>query len=189
MNECGKGDSHTVVVTFLDMTVPPDRYPPAPVEQALSIVALRSPPLHYYRYLMDRVGRQWNWVDALRRPDSELAAYLAHPDRDLRVLHAEGIPAGFFELFSKPDFVEIAYFGLMPHMVGCGVGRWFLGEASRLAWAKGASRIGVKTCTGDDPAALALYREFGFRPFDWQVDRVIPLSPCERAKILYRTVD
>ena len=95
----------------------------------------RNMPLHFYRYLMDRVGRKWHWVNALRLSDEELADSLGAPGRDIRVLYLDGAPAGFFDLKPHlPETVELAYFGMMEHATGQGIGRWFLGAAIEAAW-------------------------------------------------------
>src|SRR5262245_52892977 len=97
-----------VTVTFLEMTAPPGRYPPLPVGRQIALLKTRNIPLHYYRYLMDRVGRKWHWVNALRLSDEELAEGLAAPGRDIRVLYLDGAPAGFFDLKTHlPESVEL----------------------------------------------------------------------------------
>jgi GNAT superfamily N-acetyltransferase len=58
--------------------------------------------------------------------------------------------------------VEIGYFGLMPHAIGRGLGRWLLGEAIRDAWCGDPTRLWLHTCTLDHPAALPNYLKAGF---------------------------
>ena len=51
------------------------------------------------------------------------------------MLQLNGAPAGYYELVTHADnSVEIGYFGLMPHAIGGGLGRWLLGEAIAEAW-------------------------------------------------------
>lgn len=59
--------------------------------------------------------------------------------------------------------VEIAYFGLLPQFIGKGFGGHLLTRAVEQAWAMGARRVWVHTCTLDGPAALANYQARGFR--------------------------
>ena len=74
--------------------------------------------------------------------------------------------AGFFELKRHfDDSVEIAYFGLLPGFLGRGLGKYMLTRAIEEAWALGATRVWVHTCTLDDPAALPNYRARGMTEF------------------------
>lgn len=177
----------TVTVTFLEMKAPPGSYAHAPVGRQLALLKTRSMPLHYYRYLMDRVGRKWHWVNVLRMSDEELAAAIHHPDRDIRVLYLEGSPAGFFDLKPHlPDQVELAYFGMMDHATGQGLGRWFLGAAVEAAWSRGPRKVTVQTCTLDHPAALPLYQKLGFEPIGQQQEDVYPMSFQQRSDSVMR---
>ena len=176
-----------VTVTFLEMTAPPGHYPPLPVGRQIALLKTRNIPLHYYRYLMDRVGRKWHWVNALRLSDEELAEGLAAPGRDIRVLYLDGAPAGFFDLKPHlPESVELAYFGMMEQAMGQGIGRWFLGAAIEAAWSTSPTFITVQTCTLDHPAALPLYQKLGFSPVGQSRELVRPMSFDERAASVMR---
>ena len=81
------------------------------------------------------------------------------------MLYLDGAPAGFFDIKPHlPDEVELAYFGMMEHATGQGIGRWFLGAAIAAAGRTGRKRVTVQTCTLDHPAALPLYQKLGFSP-------------------------
>ncbi len=81
------------------------------------------------------------------------------------MLYLDGAPAGFFDINPhQPDETEIAYFGMMEHATGLGLGRWFLGAAIEAAWATEPKQVVVQTCTLDHPAALPLYQKLGFSP-------------------------
>ena len=180
-------DRIPVTVTFLEMAAPPTHYAPLPVGRQIALLKARDIPLHYYRYLMDRVGRKWHWVNALRLSDEELAEGLAHGGRDIRVLYLDGAPAGFFDLKPHlPETVELAYFGMMEHALGQGIGRWFLGAAIDAAWATGPSVVTVQTCTLDHPAALPLYQKLGFSPVGQSHEMVKPMSFAERTASVMR---
>ncbi|MER2533944.1 MAG: GNAT family N-acetyltransferase [Rhizobiaceae bacterium] len=174
-----------VTVTFLEMAAPPRTYPHAPSNRQIALLRAKDMPLHFYRYLMDRVGRKWHWVNALRLSDDALAAMI---DRsDIGVLYLDGAPAGFFEIrMHAPDTAELAFFGLMEHATGQGLGRWFLGAAIEAAWSHHPRRVSVQTCTLDHPAALPLYQKLGFSPIGQQTETVRPLSPEERAGLVTR---
>ena len=176
-----------VTVTFLEMAAPPTYYPPLPYNRPIALLKARQMPNHYYRYMMDRIGRKWHWVNALRLSDAELTKKLGDPARDIRVLHLDGVPTGLFEVAPYgPDAVELAYFGLMENATGQGIGRWFLGAAIEAAWASGPEKIVVQTCTLDHPAALPLYQKMGFSPVAQVKEDILPLTLAERAKILAR---
>lgn len=176
-----------VTVTFLQMTAPPAYYPPLPVGRSIALLRTRDIPLHYYRYLIDRIGRKWTWVNALRLSDEELGEELAKPGRDVRVLYLDGAPAGFFDLKPHmPDAVELAYFGMMEQAMGQGIGRWFLGAAIETAWALGPQSVVVQTCTLDHPAALPLYQKLGFSPIGQVKETVHPLPFADRMASVMR---
>lgn len=176
-----------VTVTFLEMHVPPAYQPPLPVNRQIALLKTRDIPLHYYRYLADRVGRRWHWVNILRLDDEELAAGLHREDRDIRVLYLDGAPAGFFDLKPHlPEEVELAYFGMMDHATGQGLGRWFLGAAIAAAWSYRPRRVTVQTCTLDHPAALPLYQKMGFSPVAQKSENVRTMTFAERSASVMR---
>jgi GNAT superfamily N-acetyltransferase len=176
-----------VTVTFLEMNRRPPVAPPLPANRQIALLRARNIPLHYYRYLMDRVGRKWHWVNVLRLNDEELAAGLHREDRDIRVLYLDGAPAGFFDLKPHlPQEVELAYFGMMEQAIGQGIGRWFLGAAIDTAWSYNPQRVTVQTCTLDHPAALPLYQKLGFSPVGQKKENVRPMSLEERAQSVMR---
>lgn len=176
-----------VTVTFLEMTAPPARYAPLPVGRQIVLLKVKDIPLHFYRYLIDRVGRKWHWVNALRLGDEELIEGLHAPGRDVRVLYLDGAPAGFFDLKPHlPDHTELAYFGMMDHAMGQGIGRWFLGAAVEAAWSSNPRFVTVQTCTLDHPAALPLYQKIGFSPVGQKQETVYPMEFSERAARVMR---
>lgn len=178
-------DPIAVTVTFLELRQPPARYTPQPMNRSLALLRAGAIPVHYYRYLMDRVGRKWHWVNILRMPDAELEAYLREPGRDIRVLYLDGSPVGFFDLLAGQEEVDLAYFGMAAEAIGGGLGRWFLGAAVQAAWSYEPGRIIVQTCTLDHPAALPLYQKVGFTPVGQMQSTVVPLSARERADALH----
>jgi GNAT superfamily N-acetyltransferase len=176
-----------VTVTFLEMSAPPAHYPPLPMGRQIALLRTKAIPLHFYRYLMDRVGRKWHWVNVLRLSDEELAAGIHREDRDIRVLYLDGAPAGFFDVKPHlPEECELAYFGMMEHATGQGLGRWFLGAAIEACWSHGPRRVTVQTCTLDHPAALSLYQKLGFRPMAQKKEVVQPLPFGERSASVMR---
>ena len=57
-----------------------------------------APPLHFYRYLYDAIGREYYWIDRKDITDAALAELIQHPDVHIHVAYVAGVPAGFFEL-------------------------------------------------------------------------------------------
>jgi GNAT superfamily N-acetyltransferase len=185
--ENGALEDIAVTVTFLEMHVPPVYSQPVPYNRQIALLKTKDIPLHFYRYLMDRVGRKWHWVNVLRLSDDELSAGIHREDRDIRVLYLDGAPAGFFDLKPHlPEEVELAYFGMMEHATGQGIGRWFLGAAIAAAWSYGPRRVTVQTCTLDHPAALPLYQKLGFTPVAQKKEVVQPMPFLERSASVMR---
>jgi GNAT superfamily N-acetyltransferase len=187
MNDAHKPAPIEVTVTFLEMAAPPAYSPPLPMGRQIALLKTRDIPLHFYRYLQDRIGRKWQWVNVLRLSDEELSAKIHAPGRDIRVLYLDGAPAGFFDL--KPETrgpLEIAYFGMMEQAMGLGLGRWFLGAAIEAAWSHHPSVVTVQTCTLDHPAALPLYQKLGFSPVGQAREMVVPLDFGERSASVMR---
>lgn len=173
-----------VTVTFLEMTEPSKGALPQPIGRNIALMKTGNIPLHFYRYLVDRVGRRWHWVNMLRKDDGALRTILHSKSRDIRVLYLDGAPAGFFELQVEGEEVELSFFGMMDHAMGQGLGKWFLATAISAAWSFHPKRVIVQTCTIDHPAALPLYQKLGFRPYAQAIETVRPLSLAERAEII-----
>jgi GNAT superfamily N-acetyltransferase len=167
-------------ITRLEMTAPPTRSLPLPVNLTTALMRVQDIPLPFYRFLYTQVGRRWHWVDRLRMPDEELQAILRDRRTHLTVLHVNGAPAGFYELFhDSEDLVELAHFGLIEHALGMGVGKWFLLQALYAAWAFEPRKVTVTTNTLDHPRALQLYQMFGFNPVATSDALVRPLNDEE----------
>ena len=138
------------------------RAAPAPTRQ-VTIDCIRDCPPSFWRFLYTEVGRAYHWVDRLPWTDDQIRAYLTDPAVTLYVMWVSGAPAGYFELRSTPDkAIEIVYFGLLEQFTGRGLGAYMLSDATRRAWAAGASRVWLHTNTLDHPAALPNYLKRGF---------------------------
>jgi hypothetical protein len=151
-----------VTVTFLRMDQPPAGLRPGlPTDH--QVVMVQSPTVEFYRFLYNTVGADYVWWLRRTMPDRELAMLLRDPAVSIHVLYGAGQPAGFFELDARswPD-VNLAYFGLMPHAIGTGVGYPFLLSAVGAAWRQRPRGVTVNTCTADHPRALPTYLRAGF---------------------------
>lgn len=151
------------VRTYLEMT---DRSQLSPSGAPSNDVTLqRSDDCSFalWRHLYAEVGREYHWVDRLAWSDEEIAHYLGDPRLELWILRERGEPAGYFELRAHDDgAVEIAYFGLLPHAVGRGLGKFMLTGAVERAWERGATRIWLHTSSLDHSSALSNYLARGF---------------------------
>lgn len=116
-----------------------------------------------YRRLYQEVGQRWYWTDRAAWSDEQLARHLARPDIGVWVLRTEGEVAGWVELERHSDgAIEIVYFGLRPAFIGRGLGGEMLTRAVRTAFAEGATRVWLHTCSLDSPMALPNYLARGF---------------------------
>jgi GNAT superfamily N-acetyltransferase len=131
-----------------------------------AIIEKIEPTVGEARALYRDVGARWHWRDRDRWPDAEYAARLASPRVSIHVLRIDGILAGFFEFERHDDgSVEIVLFGLLEAFIGRRLGRSMLTAAVDAAWALGANRVWLHTCTLDSPRALPNYLARGLEPF------------------------
>ncbi len=162
-----------VTVTFLRQEARPFLPPQPRPKNRLALLRAEDPPVHFYRYLYDLVGRPWNWISRRHLTDEELAAIIKNPAVHLYALYVDGVPAGMAEIDAVgASVVEIRFFGLAPDFIGRGLSRYFLSNVVNLAWDFGPREVRIETCTLDHPAALALYQKFGFTVFDQRQGRV-----------------
>ena len=153
------------VVTYLDMTAPPDGdAPPAPA--GLSVRHVPSPDPAWYRALFRRIGEDWLWSSILVMPADELAALLADPAIEIHVLARNGEAIGVAELdLRRAGEVEIVLFGVVPDAIGTGAARHLMTTVLRRAFRAGVGRVWLHTCTFDHPDAVRFYRRAGFTAF------------------------
>ncbi|HEV7860289.1 MAG TPA: GNAT family N-acetyltransferase [Pyrinomonadaceae bacterium] len=168
--------------TYLQMLDQSELVPARIADQRVRLERAFECPASFFRYLYREVGRHYHWIDRLGWSDDEIRAYLVQTEVSLWVMSYDGSPAGYFELREHADgSIEIAYFGLLQEFIGRGLGKHLLTCAVERAWANGAHRVWLHTCTLDDKAALPNYLKRGFRPFKEETyDTVVP-SP--RSKV------
>jgi GNAT superfamily N-acetyltransferase len=165
----GVSDGMKVKITYLEMLARPERVVPPPRE-GLVVVRAKEPPVAYYRFLYDAVGRDYGWARCMRLSDAELAALLHDPRIEIHVLMADGFPAGFAELDRRTrGEIKLAQFGLMPEFIGQGLGRYFLRWTIDKAWSYHPRRFWLHTCTNDHPVALPNYLKAGFTVYKEEV--------------------
>jgi len=154
------------LVTFLEMKSRPSAIPPPQPRGKIALLRAHHPPVHFYRYLYDAIGRDYQWVDRKKLNDDQLGVHLQEDRIELYVLYVDGCPAGMAELdFRDTTLGQLAYFGLMPEFLGRRLGFFFLYHSATNAWARPISKLLVNTCTLDHPRALPLYQRLGFVPY------------------------
>lgn len=159
------------IVTSLEMTS-------RPLLRALPASDLRLEPWHAphaekYRMLYRRIGEPWLWFSRLEMDEDTLLSNIHDPNvRIWAVADRRGIEVGILELdFRTEGACEIAFFGLIPELMGKGHGKWLMAMALQLGWAeRGVQRMWVHTCTLDGPTALAFYQKSGFTAYQRQLE-------------------
>ncbi len=155
-----------VTRTYLEMREASELQPALSVNPLIRIEPQRDCSVELFRFLYVEVGRNYHWIDRLPWTDEQIAAHLKQAEITLWLMTFDEATAGYFELRRCEDgSVEIAYFGLLPEFLGRGLGKHLLTSATEQAWADGANRVWLHTCTLDDPAALPNYLRRGFKPF------------------------
>lgn len=155
-----------VTRTYLEMRDASELRPALSADPLIQIEPQPDCSVELFRFLYVEVGRNYHWIDRLPWTDEQVAAHLNQPEITLWLMRYDDATAGYFELRRCEDYsVEIAYFGLLPGFLGRGLGKHLLTCATQQAWADGANRVWLHTCTLDDPAAMPNYLKRGFRPF------------------------
>ena len=156
-----------VTITYLEMAARPSYpRPHQPLGHHAALLHAENPPIWYFLDLYRAVGSQYQWTDRFNDDEDDLRAFVQHSDVALYTLMRQGWPAGFFMLDRREKGIcDLAYFGLVPEMVGQGYGKFLLQEAIHTGWdGESVKRLTVNTCTLDHPRALALYQSAGFAP-------------------------
>jgi GNAT superfamily N-acetyltransferase len=160
------GPTIEVTRTYLEMRDASELQPALSVDPLIRIEPQYDCSVELFRFLYVEVGRNYYWIDRLPWTDEQIAAHLQLPENSVWRMTYDGETSGYFELRKCEDgSVEVAYFGLMPRFIGRGFGKHLLTCATAQAWADGANRVWLHTCTLDDPAALPNYLKRGFKPF------------------------
>lgn len=150
----------TVTITHLQMTAPAQLRPAVPTP-GLGLREVRDPGVNAALY--SEIGAAYLWHDRLGWTQEEWAGYALSPDTRTLLGELDGEPVGYAELVRLPgEAVELRLFGLRPPFLGRGLGGPLLTLATEAAWAWGAARVVVNTCTLDHPRALPGYLARGF---------------------------
>ena len=158
--------SVTVVRTYLEQRSRDALRAASSSDPALRLARVEPDNVSLFRRLYREVGGPYHWRDRNLLSDDQLRAHFRADGVEVWVLTYGDEPAGFFELQRHADgSVEIVYFGLTPAFFGRGLGKHLLTQAAESAWALGANRVWLHTCTLDSPAALPNYLARGFSPY------------------------
>ena len=151
------------VRTYLEMTDRAQLNAARAPDAGVAAQRLEACPPALYRQLYADVGREYHWVDRLEWSDEEIARHVADPNLEFWVLNERDGIAGYFELWRCDDgAVQIGYFGLLPHAIGRGLGKFLLTRAIERAWDLGATRVWLHTSSLDHASALPNYLARGF---------------------------
>jgi GNAT superfamily N-acetyltransferase len=171
----------SVTTYYLEMHDPSDLRAAARPHGEVDVLRVLPPCPELNRFFYTAVGGDWYWNDRLPWTYRQWLDYLKRPELETWMFTVNQLPAGYFELeqqgIETGDIdVEIAYFGLLPHFLGKGLGGYLLTQAIERAWEIEATRVWVHTCTLDHPKALANYQARGMRIYkeETAVEEVAP---------------
>jgi GNAT superfamily N-acetyltransferase len=154
----------TVVRTYLELTDPTEIRPAADprIDGDLHIRKVDPPDGATSRWFYLHVGAPHEWTDHLHRTNAEWQTWADTVETWVATIDDDR--AGYYELRPERHQVEIAYFGLLPHAQGQGLGGYLLTHALRRGFEL-APRVWVHTCTLDGPHALPNYKARGLAPY------------------------
>ena len=135
-------------------------------DNLLRLARVPVPSVPLVQRLYREVGEPYHWVDRWAWTPEEWRAWVARPGYGVWILSYDGDLAGFFELrWDEAGACEIELLGLVTRFHGRGFGKHLLTSAVEIAWAIGATRVWLHTCTLDDEAALPNNLARGFVPY------------------------
>jgi GNAT superfamily N-acetyltransferase len=174
-----------LVTTYLQMLSPLEsRKPDCGLrKEQLQVREIEPPDWKFNRDMYFKVGGKWKWVDKRPWTDEQWTDYARDSNLRTFALYFDDELAGYYELrrnrtslqaktvraglalAATEQEVEIAYFGLLPEIIGCGLGGALLISAIENAWSWSPtpSRVWLHTCNRDHPHALANYQARGFK--------------------------
>ncbi|MBH0236587.1 GNAT family N-acetyltransferase [Methylobrevis albus] len=154
------------VVTYLEMLAPPPRTAFA-APDGVRLARVTDPDPDAYRALFRQIGTDWMWTSRLVPDEAELVTLITAADTEIYIPVRGDEALGLLELdVGSENETELRYFGIVPEVVGGGLGRWLMQEGLAAAWRRpGVGRVFVHTCHFDSPQALPFYIRAGFRPY------------------------
>ena len=161
------GTKVNYTITWLEMLSPYSAGPPRDRGgENVQVIEAMDPQVWYFECLYDEVGRDYAWDDIHHMGRQKAAEFINSPDIRFYTLIRNGWPQGFYILDTgEPAVCGLAYFGLVEHAIGRGLGEWLLRHALHTGWEfPGIKRFELNTCTLDHPRAMSLYKRMGFTP-------------------------
>jgi GNAT superfamily N-acetyltransferase len=161
-------ETGVIVRTYLEIDDPAAVRPARPPRlDGVEVARVQPPDGELSRWFYVEVGTPHRWIDNLGRSAIEWQAWAEQVETWIATV--DGARAGYYELHETDgESVELAYFGLLPHAQGQGLGGHVLTHALRRALTK-RPRVWVHTCTLDGPRALPNYKARGLREFRTEV--------------------
>lgn len=142
-----------------------DVRPATPLPAGFRLERLAGGDVERYRRLFRAVGEEWLWFGGLKLEAEALARLLDQPLHEAYALRDADGDCGIVELDFTTDEPELVYFGLLPRLMGKGLGRPMAEFAIHRAHETGAISLMVHTCSFDAPGALGFYQKMGFVPY------------------------
>lgn len=142
-----------------------EQFVPSKVREGMSLLEVNDAAINARFY--QAVGQSLSWNDRLPWADEQWEEWVNRQRLKTWVAFFCGEEAGFVEMeIQDGGNVEIVYFGLLPSMIGKGLGSAMLTLAVQEAWRiEDTRRVWLHTCSEDHPHALANYEKRGFRLF------------------------
>ena len=152
-----------VTTHYLEMLSPSQLKAKTIEIEGLQIIKAEVPSADLQHFLYRSVGGDWFWYEKANWNYAQWLEYAQNPNLHTFVAYIRGTPAGYFQLEVQPKSdIEITYFGLMTQFLGMGLGGHILTLTIQTAWAMGANRVWLHTCSLDHASALANYQARGF---------------------------
>jgi GNAT superfamily N-acetyltransferase len=160
----------TVTRTYLELSALSQLQPAKLDDDLLRLARVPVPSVPLAQRLYRDVGEAYHWVDRWTWSAQQWEAWVRRPSYGTWILTCDGDLAGFFDLHWQEDGAcEVELFGLVRQYHGRGMGKHLLTLAVEIAFAIGAARVWLHTCTLDDPAALPNYLARGFQPVKTEI--------------------
>ena len=152
------------IIWYLEM-INVKEFKPKSLPKYAEVIKLGIPLPIINSFFYKEVGRLWKWTDRSKWTLDNWNEWVERENLQTWILLFHGTPAGYFELETKKNEVEIAFFGLLPKFIQKGLGGGFLSVAIKKAWELGKTRVCVQTCNFDHQNALNNYKARGFKVF------------------------
>ncbi|SFT37456.1 Acetyltransferase (GNAT) family protein [Lishizhenia tianjinensis] len=118
------------------------------------------------------VGEKWNWVGRIIAGEAALKEDLSKDTKHIFNIQLKEETIGLCEYEIKDGNCEIIYFGLKEAFIGKGWAKKAFELLLHRIYQHDLKRVWLHTCSLDAPQAKVFYRNFGFRTYKIQKERV-----------------